>query len=72
MSHPLDSIFRPRSVAVIGVGDLESLCSFSTVPTTSVSPDMDTLGYQAASVLDQIMSGRRAPAGPGATPAPRR
>jgi len=51
----------PEEVAVVGVGDLESLCSFSTVPTTSVSPDMDTLGYQAAMVLDQLMQGNPVP-----------
>ncbi len=51
----------PEEVAVIGVGDLESLCSFSTVPTTSISPDMDALGYQAAAILDQLMQGDSVP-----------
>lgn len=51
----------PEEVAVVGVGDLESLCSFSAVPTTSISPNMDTLGYQAAAVLDQLMQGKTVP-----------
>ena len=51
----------PEEVAVVGVGDLESLCSFSTVPMNSISPNMDALGYQAASVLDQLMQGHTVP-----------
>ncbi len=52
----------PEEVAVIGVGDLESLCSFSPVSTTSISPDMHALGYQAAAVLDRLMRGETPPA----------
>jgi len=52
----------PEDVAVVGVGDLESLCAFAPIPMTSVSPDMDSLGYRAASVLDQHMRGRSVPA----------
>lgn len=51
----------PEEVAVVGVGDLESLCSFSPVSTTSISPDMHALGYQAASVLDHLMRGEPVP-----------
>lgn len=52
----------PEEVAVIGVGDLESLCSFSPVSTTSISPDMHALGYQAAAVLDRLMRVETPPA----------
>lgn len=52
----------PEEVAVVGVGDLESLCSFSPVSTTSISPDMHALGYQAAAVLDRLMRGETVPA----------
>jgi LacI family transcriptional regulator len=52
----------PEDVAVVGVGDLEALCAFAPIPITSVSPDMEALGYQAASVLDQHMRGRDVPA----------
>ena len=51
----------PDEVAVIGVGDLESLCAISPVPLTSVSPDMEQLGYQAARVLDRRMRGLPVP-----------
>ncbi|HPO37943.1 MAG TPA: substrate-binding domain-containing protein [Kiritimatiellia bacterium] len=51
----------PDEVAVIGVGDLEALCAISPVPLTSVSPDMEQLGYQAAHVLDRRMRGLPVP-----------
>jgi LacI family transcriptional regulator len=51
----------PEEVAVVGVGDLEALCAISPVPLTSVSPDMERLGYQAAAVLDRRMRGGRVP-----------
>jgi len=46
---------------VIGVGDLESLCAFSPLPVTSISLNMDELGYQSAAVLDQLMRGKSVP-----------
>lgn len=51
----------PEEVAVIGVGDLESLCAFSPLPVSSVSLNMDELGFQSAAVLDQLMHGKRVP-----------
>lgn len=60
----------PEDVAVIGIGDLESLCAFSPLPVSSVSLNMDELGFQSATVLDQLMRGKRVtpktiiPAGP--------
>jgi LacI family transcriptional regulator len=51
----------PEEVAVVGIGDLESLCAISPVPLTSVSPDMEQLGYQAAAVLDRRMHGSPVP-----------
>jgi LacI family transcriptional regulator len=51
----------PGDVAVIGVGDIESLCAFSPIPVSSISLNMDELGYRSAAVLDKIMSGRKAP-----------
>jgi LacI family transcriptional regulator len=51
----------PEEVAVIGVGDLESLCAFSRLPVSSISLNMDELGFHAASVLDQLMHGKPVP-----------
>lgn len=51
----------PEEVAVVGVGDLESLCAFSPFPVSSVSLNMDELGFQSAAVLDQLMQGKCVP-----------
>ena len=51
----------PEDVAVIGVGDLESLCAFSPLPVSSVSLNMDELGFQSAAVLDHVMRGKSVP-----------
>jgi LacI family transcriptional regulator len=51
----------PDEVAVIGVGDLEALCAISPIPLSSVSADMEQLGYQAARVLDRRMRGLSVP-----------
>ena len=51
----------PEEVAVIGVGDLESLCAFSPLPVSSVSLNMDELGFQSAEVLNQLMRGKSVP-----------
>lgn len=52
----------PEDVAVVGVGDLESLCAFSPIPVSSVSLNTDEIGYQAAAVLSQLMQDRHVPA----------
>jgi LacI family transcriptional regulator len=51
----------PEEVAVVGVGDLESLCAFSPIAVSSVSLSTDELGYQAAAVLHRRMGGERVP-----------
>jgi len=54
-------IRTPEEVAVIGAGDLESMCAFSPLPVSSVNLNMEELGFQSAAVLDQLMRGRRVP-----------
>jgi len=51
----------PEDVAIIGVGDIESLCAFSPMPISSINLNMDELGYQSAAVLDKLMQGRTVP-----------
>jgi len=51
----------PEDVSVIGVGDIESLCAFSTIPVSSVSLNMDELGYRAAATLDSLIDNRKVP-----------
>jgi len=49
----------PDEVAVIGVDNDELLCRLSSPQLTSVEQGASKLGYAAAALLDQIMSGRK-------------
>ena len=49
----------PEEVAVIGVDDDDVLCNICEPPLTSIQPDTERLGFEAAEVLDQIMRGKR-------------
>ncbi|WP_145357326.1 XylR family transcriptional regulator [Alienimonas californiensis] len=49
----------PEEAAVIGVDDDWLLCELATPPLSSVIPDTRRTGYEAASRLDDLMSGRR-------------
>jgi len=50
----------PDEVAVIGVDNDEMMCELSTPPLSSVALDVETAGYNAAHLLDELMSGRPA------------
>jgi len=52
----------PDQVAVIGAGNDDCLCSLSHPPLSSVDLGPDAIGYEAAALLDRMMSGRTAPA----------
>jgi LacI family transcriptional regulator len=54
----------PEEVAVIGVDNDEILCSLSNPPLTSVDINTIQVGYEAAALLDRMMSGARAPSEP--------
>lgn len=47
----------PDDVAVLGVGNDEMVCEFGTPPLSSVVPDYQRIGYEAASLLDRLMHG---------------
>lgn len=47
----------PEEVAVVGCENETTLCNFSSPPLTSVRFDGETVGYQAAETLDQMMAG---------------
>jgi LacI family transcriptional regulator len=49
----------PDEVAVIGVDNDELLCELSDPPLSSVIPNTHRTGYEAAALLDAMMSGRR-------------
>lgn len=50
----------PEDVAVIGVDDDELLCELSDPPLSSVIPNTERIGYEAAALLDSLMQGGRA------------
>lgn len=52
----------PESIAVLGVDNDRLLCELCSPPLSSIIPDAVQTGYQAASLLNQMMSGKRVPA----------
>lgn len=51
----------PEEIAVVGVGDDESLCEMSSPPLSSVHFAAAKIGYQAATLLDHLMDGGKPP-----------
>lgn len=51
----------PHDVALIGVDNDEIVCNFCEVPISSVARNARQEGYEAASLLDRLMSGKRPP-----------
>ncbi|OGV71853.1 MAG: hypothetical protein A3K19_01115 [Lentisphaerae bacterium RIFOXYB12_FULL_65_16] len=49
----------PDEVAVIGVDNDELMCELAIPPLSSVIQGTDRLGYEAAELLDQLMSGEK-------------
>ena len=49
----------PEEVAVVGVDNDEPICTICDPPLTSVCPNHEEVGYRAAELLDQIMTGRQ-------------
>jgi LacI family transcriptional regulator len=67
--HVLDACQRldravPEEVAVIGVDDDAVLCNLCHPPLSSVMPNPERVGYEAAALLDRLMSGEAAPREP--------
>ncbi len=48
----------PDEVAVIGVDNDELLCELCDPPLSSVEPDTEKIGYEAAAVLERMMRGQ--------------
>jgi len=51
----------PDDVAVMGVDNDDVLCNLCEPPLSSIEPDTERLGYEAAALLDRMMRGGRAP-----------
>ncbi len=63
--HVLDACRRaglavPEEVAVIGVDDDPLLCELCDPPLSSVVPNPERIGYEAAELLDRLMAGEPA------------
>ncbi len=50
----------PDEVAVVGVDNDEMMCELSNPPLSSVALDVESAGYKAARLLDQLMRGQKA------------
>ncbi len=51
----------PEDVAVVGCENETTLCNFASPPLTSVRLDGESVGYQAAEILDGLMKGHGKP-----------
>ncbi len=51
----------PDEIAVVGVGNDETLCETVPVPLSSVDLDLEEMAYRAAAALDEIMRGKAPP-----------
>ena len=47
----------PEEVAIVGVDNDEPICAICDPPLSSVDPNHEEVGYQAAALLDQMMQG---------------
>ena len=58
----------PEEVAVIGVDNEELVCTLACPPLSSVVPNARSIGYEAAALLDRLMSGEPEPETPVSIP----
>ena len=49
----------PDEVAVVGVDNDELLCELSDPPLSSVEPNTERIGFEAAALLDRMMNGEK-------------
>lgn len=52
----------PEEIAVLGVNDDELICEMANPPLSSVIHNARRIGYEAAAMLDRLISGKRAAA----------
>jgi LacI family transcriptional regulator len=52
----------PDEIAVIGANNDDTICETASVPLSSVDPNPELLGYEAAALLDRMMAGGKPPA----------
>ncbi len=49
----------PEDVAIIGLGDDDLVCDLSTPPLSSIALGAEKAGFEAAAMLDKLMSGQK-------------
>jgi len=54
----------PDEVGVVGVDNDEVLCDLSDPPLSSVVPDTERIGFEAAALLDEMMAGKESSLAP--------
>jgi len=54
----------PDDAAVVGVNDEVLACGFADPPLSSVRPDWERIGFEAAALLQRLMDGQPPPDGP--------
>ncbi|MFP4053723.1 MAG: substrate-binding domain-containing protein [Phycisphaerae bacterium] len=57
-------IHVPGEIAVIGVDNIRTTCEFHSPTVSSIALPWESVGFRAGGVLDDMMAGRTAPAGP--------
>jgi LacI family transcriptional regulator len=55
------NLLVPEQVAILGVDNFEYRCVPASVPLSSIDADQERLGYEAAALLDRMMSGAPRP-----------
>lgn len=58
--HTLE-VHVPEEMAVVGVDNEQVLCELCDPPLSSVAPNPERIGYEAAALLDRLMAGAAAP-----------
>lgn len=58
----------PDQLAVIGVENDELLCAYAHPPLTSIAVPAERIGYEAAALLDRLMTGEAPPVAPVLVP----
>lgn len=51
----------PGDLAVVGCGNMDLICELGSVPITSIACPIEEMAYQAAAMLDALMSGKKSP-----------
>ena len=58
----------PEELAILTIGDNRTICENQTVPLSSIDQNLERGGYEAAALLDSLVSGRPAPKKPVLVP----